>query len=906
MKKNIFLSRISMILTFVLIITSFQFGTIDITKRAEALSFRKKIKNVELDKVWKIEFSKSLKPTIENLNKVRVYDSSFNYIDTIRDYSNDNRTIVVKPNKDYEPGKYYYIFVDRDLKAADGELFGAEYRVEFLTKGGDITPELTVVLDPGQTFATYVEGFGILGKDLNLEIAKRVGKELQSQGVNVIYTREGDNVSWTREEDMKRRADIANKAKANYMVSIYCNLSETQTSNGIETYYLEGKEKDERFAQEIQDSIIKETGANDRGIKTKSNFELFEKLEMTGIIVEAGFLTNEKDAKNLKKSSYKEDIAQGISKILLSKVENENSTKTAGKPTLKTMSKEIQTGTEFELPESLKITYKDGTTKSVKVKKWIRNNYNINKPGTYYSYGKIDLNDDEVIIEYKLVVKGETIDSGEDDKDSESNKDENDKNTDDQDNGNKEDKNDENEEKHIVTLNASRGGLDSGVIGDNGVVEKDLNLEIALEAGRILKARGIDVVYTRESDYVPWDDSNEIKERVKISDDAKSELMINIGANSVINLDASGVETYYREGNKAGQKAAKLVQDNVIQKTGATYRGVKGNTTFNTLRLSKAPAVWVAVGFVSNKEEAAKLKETAYKKRIALGIADAVTEYFNGTHVDVKDEMHVKEIIKRIKQGQNFTLPDKVDVILDGKGEQSYKVKWDNGIVNTSKAGVFKYEGTLDDRDDRVALTLIIGKAQKTGYKIVIDPGHGGYDSGTIGYTKMREKDIALSVSLMVGDYLVRNGVDVEYTRTSDKVSWPSNESQDLKVRTKIANDLKPDLLVSIHLNSTYNEKANGIETFSFHGSNEGYVLASHIQNELINYTGALNRGVKQKGFYVIKYSDAPAVLVELGFISNKDEEARFKSFDEQKKYAKAVAVGIFKKLGVTDYDVTD
>ncbi|MCM1989906.1 N-acetylmuramoyl-L-alanine amidase [Oceanirhabdus seepicola] len=901
MKKNIFLSRICMILTFVLIITSFQFGTIDITKKAEALSFRKKFKNVELDKVWKIEFSKSLKPTIENINKVRVYDSNFNYIDTTRSYSKNNTTIVIKPKKDYEPGRYYYIFVDRDLKAADGELFGTEYSIEFLTKGGVTTPDLTVVIDPAQTFSTYVEGFGILGKDLNLDIAKRVGNKLKSQGINVIYTREGENVSWSREVDMKRRADIANKADADYMVSIYCNLSETETSKGIETYYLEGKEKDRQFAQEIQDSIIKKTGANDRGIKTKSNLELFEKLEMPGVIVEAGFLTNATDAGNLKKSKYKDNIALGISEIILSKVKNSNSTKPTAKPSLKSMSKEIKAGADFKLPESLTINYKNSDKKKVLTVNWKRKSYNINKPGTYYSYGTIDNSGTEVIIEYKLVVKEQEPDTGEEDKDKD--KDNNtDENTDKDTDKNK----DENEEKHVVTLNASRGGFDSGVISDNGVIEKELNLQIALKAGEILKARGFDIVYTRDSDFVTWNASNEIIERVKISDEAKSELMINIGANSVSNTDASGVETYYREGNKAGQKAAKLVQDNIVQKTGATYRGVKGNTKLNTLRLSKAPAIWVAVGFVSNVEEEQKLKEKAYKDRIALGIADAVTEYFDGTDVDVKDEMHVKEITKRIEQGQNFTLPDKVDIILDGNGEKSIKVKWDKNTVNTSKPGVFKYEGTLIDRDDRVVLTLIIGKAQKTGYKVVLDPGHGGYDSGTIGYTKMREKDTALSVSLMIGNYLVRNGVDVGYTRTSDKVSWPSNVSQDLKERTKIANNLKPDLFVSIHLNSTYNETTHGIETFSFYGSDEGYLLASYIQNELIKYTGAYSRGVKQKGFYVIKYSDAPAVLVELGFISNKDEEARFKSFEEQQKYAKAVAVGIFKKLGVTDYDVTD
>ncbi|MCW6066062.1 N-acetylmuramoyl-L-alanine amidase, partial [Clostridium sporogenes] len=175
---------------------------------------------------------------------------------------------------------------------------------------------------------------------------------------------------------------------------------------------------------------------------------------------------------------------------------------------------------------------------------------------------------------------------------------------------------------------------------------------------------------------------------------------------------------------------------------------------------------------------------------------------------------------------------------------------------------------------------------------IVIDAGHGGYDSGAVGPTGIKEKDVTLKVALKVGKILENNGIRVIYTRTSDNVSWPSNESQDLAARVAIANNNNTDLFVSIHANS-FNGSAHGTETYYYDGSAKGKEAATAVQKELINSIGLYDRGVKTAGYYVLRNTISPSILVELGFIDNRNEEVLLNSDWFQQKCAEAIAKGI-------------
>lgn len=183
--------------------------------------------------------------------------------------------------------------------------------------------------------------------------------------------------------------------------------------------------------------------------------------------------------------------------------------------------------------------------------------------------------------------------------------------------------------------------------------------------------------------------------------------------------------------------------------------------------------------------------------------------------------------------------------------------------------------------------------------RVCLDPGHGEHDPGAIGPSGLKEKDVALSVTLKVGQKLKDNGLDVIYTRIDDNPGFPKDERQNLAKRASIANMAKVDCFVSIHCNSVTDRTANGTETYCVKFGYQAEKLSRQIQNELINSVGLNNRGVKVAGFYVIKYTLMPAALVEIAFISNPAEEKLLAKEDFQENVASAIAKGICQYAGI-------
>lgn len=181
--------------------------------------------------------------------------------------------------------------------------------------------------------------------------------------------------------------------------------------------------------------------------------------------------------------------------------------------------------------------------------------------------------------------------------------------------------------------------------------------------------------------------------------------------------------------------------------------------------------------------------------------------------------------------------------------------------------------------------------------KICIDPGHGGYDTGAIGPTGIYEKNVNLAIALKLGQILQEAGIDVVYTRTSDNVRWPSDVVKDLQTRCDIANNAEVNYFVCIHANSSDSPSANGTETYYLDGSTEGQKLAQDIQQELVQANGLQDRGVKTAGYYVLKNTNAPAILTEVAFISNPKEESLLNDNDFEEKCAQGIANGILKCL---------
>ena len=187
-----------------------------------------------------------------------------------------------------------------------------------------------------------------------------------------------------------------------------------------------------------------------------------------------------------------------------------------------------------------------------------------------------------------------------------------------------------------------------------------------------------------------------------------------------------------------------------------------------------------------------------------------------------------------------------------------------------------------------------VGKNINKKYTILIDPGHGGNDKGTIANDKITcEKDITLKVGALVAQKLTKQkDVQVIISRNEDKYV-------SLADRAKLANEQGVDALVSIHLNGqTGGTDAFGLETYYTKEKNDGsYELAKQIQETITSYIDVRDRGVKPERFQVLLQSKMPAVLIECGFLSNDEEAKKLKDEAYQESLAEGIAQGILTYL---------
>lgn len=165
--------------------------------------------------------------------------------------------------------------------------------------------------------------------------------------------------------------------------------------------------------------------------------------------------------------------------------------------------------------------------------------------------------------------------------------------------------------------------------------------------------------------------------------------------------------------------------------------------------------------------------------------------------------------------------------------------------------------------------------------KIFINPGHGGDDCGAVG-NGLKERDVVLRIGKRVEQYLQAVGYKVK-TFQYDGLQEICND----------ANAFKADLFISIHCNAATGN-AKGTETYWSGFSESSHRLASKIQLQLVGSLPLVNRGVKSASFFVLKNTDAPAVLVETAFIDNEDDAKLLR--DREDDFARAIA------RGVTDY----
>ncbi len=171
---------------------------------------------------------------------------------------------------------------------------------------------------------------------------------------------------------------------------------------------------------------------------------------------------------------------------------------------------------------------------------------------------------------------------------------------------------------------------------------------------------------------------------------------------------------------------------------------------------------------------------------------------------------------------------------------------------------------------------------------VIVDPGHGGKDSGAPGRGGVLEKDIVLSIGLQVASLLEKQGIQAILTRNSDYFV-------DLQPRVDITNRARADLFVSIHANSVDGRPdVNGLETYYYES---GERLAHTIHSSIVQSISIHDRGVRRARFYVLRKNSIPAVLVETGFVTSPEEASKLASPAYQNQMASAIARGILQYI---------
>ena len=203
---------------------------------------------------------------------------------------------------------------------------------------------------------------------------------------------------------------------------------------------------------------------------------------------------------------------------------------------------------------------------------------------------------------------------------------------------------------------------------------------------------------------------------------------------------------------------------------------------------------------------------------------------------------------------------------------------------------------------------LILQSADAVPYEkiIIIDAGHGGEDPGAVGVDGSLEKDINLEIALQIGKMLEAEDFIVVYTRTDDRLLYTEEENikgirkiSDLKNRCKVAERYPESMFISIHMNSFGSEKYSGLQVYYSENNEQSRVLADSIQNNVREDLQTNNNRVIKAGkdMYILENIQNNAVLIECGFLTNKEECKKLSEKEYQKQLSFSIVCGIIEYM---------
>lgn len=279
-------------------------------------------------------------------------------------------------------------------------------------------------------------------------------------------------------------------------------------------------------------------------------------------------------------------------------------------------------------------------------------------------------------------------------------------------------------------------------------------------------------------------------------------------------------------------------------------------------------------GTYSNQKTSASSQTKVNSNKQTTQSNEKVIIQYDGTNLRVQPNTNSK-VGKRAKIGETYSVISKnndwYEINVDD--QKLFVASW---VVKTSSQSSSTSQSTVN-KADRKAGTL-------RGLTIVIDPGHGGNDHGTTGVTGTPEKSVNLKTAELLASKLRSAGANVIMTRESDKYV-------DLRKRVSISNQYNADAFISIHYDATVDHSVNGFTTYYFNGNNKQ--LANAIHKGLKGSVQLRDRGVQVGNYLVLRENSKPAVLLELGYLSNRDEERTVNS----KYYREAATQGIYNGL---------
>lgn len=195
------------------------------------------------------------------------------------------------------------------------------------------------------------------------------------------------------------------------------------------------------------------------------------------------------------------------------------------------------------------------------------------------------------------------------------------------------------------------------------------------------------------------------------------------------------------------------------------------------------------------------------------------------------------------------------------------------------------------------------GSGEKKKYIVCVDPGHGGTDPGKVGINGQLEKDINLAIAKKLKIYLEASDVTVVLTRDKDMGLYSSGDAHkkmaDMRKRCQLIEEVKPDLVISIHQNSYHEEAIRGGQVFYYKTSVRGKQLAQILQERFDYVLGDANKrqAKANDNYYLLLHVKEPIIIAECGFLSNWEEAEKLETKEYQDRLAWTLHMGIMEYL---------